>query len=86
MLNYLYSLKKGWKSSLGKIGVYTVNFTLSAEERDYQNGRSSLNDLIQSLNTIQSNRLFKTNAKIELAKKRIMILEQLDMLVTKIDN
>lgn len=56
-----------------------------AEQKDYQSGRSSLNDLIQALNTIESYRLFMSNAKIELAKKRLMILDALDLLVTEIE-
>lgn len=56
-----------------------------AELKDYQNGRSSLNDLIQALNTIQENRLSKITAKIELARKRLEVMELLDLLITEKD-
>lgn len=56
-----------------------------AEVKDYQSGRSSLNDLIQAQNTIQNNRVVKFNTGIDLAKKRVMILEALDILVTEIE-
>jgi outer membrane protein TolC len=55
---------------------------LKAEQEDYLYGRTSLNYLIQALNTRQANRLLITKARLDLARLRLEALELLDQLVT----
>jgi outer membrane protein TolC len=61
---------------------------LKAEQEDYLYGRTSLNYLIQALNTLQSNRLLITEARLDLARLRLETLELYDQLITEteIDN
>lgn len=57
-----------------------------AELKDYESGRSSLNDLIQAQNSIHTNRLVKFNTQMEIAYKRLKILDVLDLLVKKVSD
>ncbi len=58
---------------------------LKAESEDYLYGRVSLNDLIQALNTLQTNRLNSVNTRIELARLWVEALDLSDQLITSIE-
>jgi outer membrane protein TolC len=69
--------------SLAEQRLELAKSILAAEEEDYLYGRTSLNYLIQALNTLQSNRLLIVNSRLELARMRLDALDLLDRLVTE---